>query len=160
MQIKKHAVATIHYTLKDDSGNTLDSSEGRDPLSYIHGVGGLIVGMEEALEGKQKGDAFEVSIPPAKGYGEYNENLVVPIPKSKFPSDVEIEPGMQFQANGPQGVQVVKVLRLEGDNVLIDDNHELAGKNLNFKVEVVEVRDATEEEISHGHVHGPGGHHH
>lgn len=160
MEITKHKVASIHYTLKDDSGTTIDSSEGREPLTYLHGAGGLIVGMEEALEGKKKGDQFEVNIPPEKGYGVYDEKKLIAVPRDKFPADTEIKPGMQFQAQGPNGTHVVRVSKVEGDNVMIDDNHQLAGKNLNFKVEVVEVREASKDEVTHGHVHGPGGHHH
>lgn len=154
MQIAKHAVVTIHYTLKDDAGEVLDSSDGGDPLAYIHGIGNLIPGLESQLEGKQKGAKLEVQIAPKDGYGEFDANLVHQVPKRQFEGNVEV--GQRFHA-GPSVVTVTKIL---GDMVTVDGNHPLAGKNLNFKVEVMDVRAATAEELDHGHVHGAGGHHH
>ncbi len=156
MQISKHKVAGINYTLRDNDGNVLDSSEGRDPLYYLHGEGNLIPGMEEGLEGKQEGDKFELRVSPDKGYGERDPDLVQEVPRSAFGTQ-DVRPGMQFQANHGQ---VVTVTQVGSDQVTIDANHPLAGQELNFDVEVVEVRDATTEEIAHGHVHGPGGHAH
>lgn len=156
MQITKNKVASIHYTLRDSEGVIIDSSEGREPLQYLHGAGNLIVGMEEGLEGKVKGDKFNLIIQPEKGYGEKDENLVQEVPRSAF-GDQEVRPGMRFSTNHGG---VVTVTHVGPDTVTVDGNHPLAGVELNFSVEVVEVRNATPEEISHGHVHGPGGHHH
>jgi FKBP-type peptidyl-prolyl cis-trans isomerase SlyD len=156
MQITKNKVAAIHYTLKDNGGTIIDSSEGREPLSYLHGAGNLIMGMEEGLEGKAKGDKFNLKISPEKGYGEKDENLIQQVPRSAF-GDQEIKPGMRFSTN-QGGVVTVTTVGLE--TITVDGNHPLAGVELNFAVEVMEVRSATTEEITHGHVHGPDGHHH
>ena len=156
MEITKNKVASIHYTLRDDEGTVIDSSEGRDPLLYLHGAGNLIPGMEEGLEGKSEGEKFNIQIDPEKGYGEKDENLVQKVPRSAF-GDQEVKPGMRFSTN--QG-GVVTVTDVGLESVTVDGNHPLAGVPLNFDVEVVLVRNATEDEISHGHVHGAGGHHH
>jgi FKBP-type peptidyl-prolyl cis-trans isomerase SlyD len=156
MQISKNKVAAIHYTLRDNEGTVIDSSEGREPLHYLHGAGNLIPGMEEGLEGKQQGDKFALKISPDKGYGEKDEQLVQQVPRSAFGGQ-EVKPGMRFQTNQHS---VVTVTQVGLDSVTVDGNHPLAGVELNFAVEVVDVRNATEEELSHGHVHGPGGHHH
>jgi FKBP-type peptidyl-prolyl cis-trans isomerase SlyD len=156
MQITKNKVASIHYTLRDDQGTVIDSSEGRDPLHYLHGAGNLIQGMEEGLEGRTKGEKLQLTIQPEKGYGEKDENLVQQVPRSAFGGQ-EVKPGMRFSTN--QG-GVVTVTEVGLDSVTVDGNHPLAGVALNFDVEIVDVRNATEEEISHGHVHGDGGHHH
>ncbi|MEX2232677.1 MAG: peptidylprolyl isomerase [Cyclobacteriaceae bacterium] len=156
MLISKNKVASIHYTLRDDEGTIIDSSEGRDPLHYLHGAGSLIPGMEEGLEGKTKGEKLNLKIVPEKGYGEKDENLIQKVPRSAF-GDQEVKPGMRFSAN--QG-GVVTVTDVGLDSITVDGNHPLAGVQLNFAVEILEVRNATEEEISHGHVHGHGGHHH
>ncbi|MCE2733175.1 MAG: peptidylprolyl isomerase [Chryseotalea sp.] len=156
MQISKNKVAGIHYTLTDNSGNILDSSKGRDPLFYIQGIGNLILGMEEGLEGKKKGDKFQIKVSPEKGYGVKDPNLMQQVPIKAFGGQ-EVKPGMKFSTN--QG-HVVTVTEVSTETVTVDANHELAGVELNFDVEVMEVREATADEISHGHVHGPGGHHH
>jgi FKBP-type peptidyl-prolyl cis-trans isomerase SlyD len=155
MKITKHTVAAIHYTLKDDKGTTLDSSAGRDPLYYLHGEGNLIPGMEEGLEGQEKGNKLELKIKPEKGYGIRDEKLIQKIPRTAF-GDQKVEKGMQFQTNNGG---VVTVTEVGLDSVTVDANHSLAGVELHFAVEVVEVRTATADEIAHGHVHGPGGHH-
>ena len=159
MQIVKHSVVSIHYTLRDDQGTVLDSSSGKDPLLYMQGVGNLIPGMEEGLEGKKKGDKLEIKVSPEKGYGERSENLIQKVPRSSF-GDQEVRKGMQFQAQTNSGTQVVTVTEVGLESVTVDGNHPLAGVSLNFDVEVMEVRSATTEELEHGHVHGPGGHHH
>jgi FKBP-type peptidyl-prolyl cis-trans isomerase SlyD len=156
MQITKNSVAAIHYTLTDNEGNILDSSAGRDPLHYIHGIGNLIPGMEEGLEGKSKGDKFSIKVSPDKGYGVKDDKLMQQVPRTAF-GDQKVEVGMQFQTN--QG-SVVTVTNIGLESITVDANHPLAGVELNFDVEVVEIREATEEELAHGHVHGPGGHHH
>jgi FKBP-type peptidyl-prolyl cis-trans isomerase SlyD len=156
MQISKNKVAAIHYTLRDNEGTIIDSSEGRDPLQYLHGAGNLIAGMEEGLEGRAKGEKLNLTIDPEKGYGEKDETLIQKVPRSAF-GDQEVKPGMRFSTN--QG-GVVTVTDVNLDSITVDGNHPLAGVPLNFAVEIVEVRQATDEEITHGHVHGPGGHHH
>lgn len=156
MQISKHKVAGIHYTLRDNDGNILDSSEGRDPLYYLHGEGNLIPGMENGLVGKSPGDKFQIIVSAEEGYGLTDPQMVQAVPKSAFGGQ-PIEVGMQFQTN--QG-QVVTVTEVGDTEVTIDANHPLAGQELNFDVEVIEVREATTEEVTHKHVHGPGGHQH
>lgn len=161
MQITKNAVAMIEYELKDDGGELLDSSKGHDPLPYLHGAGNLIRGLEAELEGKSGGDAFQVRIAPEDAYGVRDDKMVTDVPRAELPKDADIQPGVQFQAQGPDGQQqVVTVVGVEGDKVKLDGNHPLAGVHLNFDIKVIEVREATAEELEHGHVHGPGGHHH
>lgn len=160
MQIANDKVVSIHYTLTNDDGETLDSSAGQEPLTYLHGGGNIISGLENALAGRIVGDKFQVSIPPADGYGEHDNDMIQSVPKSAFEGVDEILPGMQFQAQTPEGMQLVSVIDVEGDQVILDGNHPMAGLTLNFAVEVTEIRDATDEELAHGHVHGPGGHHH
>lgn len=156
MQISRHKVVGIHYTLRDDNGNVLDSSEGREPLYYLHGEGNLIPGMEEGLEGQSAGASLKLDVSPEKGYGQIDPEMVQQVPRSAFGGQ-EVNPGMQFHTN--QG-QVVTVTDVTPDSVTVDANHPLAGQNLHFDVEVIEVREASTEEIAHGHVHGPGGHEH
>lgn len=160
MQIAQDSVVLIHYTLTNDKGETLDSSVGGDPLAYIHGNGNLVPGLENALQGKQAGDKVEVKVAPADGYGDFNKELVQSVPRRSFRGVNDIKVGMQFQVQSNHGPQSVTVTQVAGDMVTVDGNHPLAGQNLNFKVEITEVRVATEEELAHGHVHGPGGHHH
>lgn len=160
MQIANNVVASIEYTLTDDQGTVIDSSAGGEPLAYLHGAGNIIPGLEDALEGKKVGDSFKISIPPAEGYGEKNDALLQVVPRSMFQGVDQVEVGMQFHAQTDYGMQVITVAKVEGDNVTVDGNHPLAGQTLNFDVKVVEVRAATSEELEHGHVHGPGGHHH
>jgi FKBP-type peptidyl-prolyl cis-trans isomerase SlyD len=160
MQITQDSVVLIHYTLTDDSGKTIDSSSGGEPLAYLHGNGNLIPGLERALEGKQSGDQVNVKISPAEGYGEYDKELVQRIPKRSLKGIGNVYVGMQLQAQSEHGARSVTVTQVVGDMVTIDGNHPLAGQNLNFDVKIENVRTATEEELSHGHVHGPGGHHH
>ena len=155
MKITKHTVAAIHYTLKDNSGKVLDSSGGHEPLYYLHGEGNLIPGMEEGLEGQEKGAKLELKIKPEKGYGIRMEEMIQKVPRASFGSE-KVEKGMQFQT-GKGGVVTVTNVGLS--EVTIDGNHALAGVDLNFSIEVVEVRAGTVDEIAHGHVHGPGGHH-
>ncbi|WP_165855071.1 FKBP-type peptidyl-prolyl cis-trans isomerase [Marinobacter sp. JSM 1782161] len=148
-------VVTIHYTLTNEQGEQLDSSreEGREPLTYLEGAQNIISGLESALNEKDAGDKVQVSVDPAEGYGEVNEELVQPVPRSAFEGVDTIEPGMQFQAQTPGGPQVVRVVKVEEETVTIDANHPLAGETLNFDVEVVETREPTEEEVEHGHAH-------
>ncbi len=156
MEISKNKVAGIHYTLRDNTGTIIDTSDGREPLYYLHGAGNLIIGMEEGLEGKTIGDKFQLKISPAKGYGEKDPSMTQKVPRSAF-GNQEVKQGMKFQTD--RGA-VVTVTDVGLDSVTVDANHPLAGVELNFAVEVMEVRNATQEELDHGHVHGPGGHHH
>lgn len=160
MQIADRTVASFHYTLTNDAGEVLDSSRGRDPLSYLHGAGNIVPGLEKAMVGRGVGEAFDVRVVPEEGYGVHHPQLVQDVPRSAFAGVDTIEPGMQFTARSPQGVQHVTVTKVTLDTVTVDGNHPLAGEHLNFAIEVTEVRAATEEELAHGHVHGPGGHHH
>ncbi|MCA9679795.1 MAG: peptidylprolyl isomerase [Kofleriaceae bacterium] len=157
-------VVSIHYTLRDDDGDVVDSSVGNDPLDYLHGASNIVPGLEAAMTGKQVGDKFKVTVTPADGYGEVEGPGPRPVPRSAFPDDLEIEAGMQFFVRGPDGEPFpVWVADLQGDDVLVDSNHPLAGETLHFEVEVMSIRAATSEEIEHGHPHGPdghGGHHH
>jgi FKBP-type peptidyl-prolyl cis-trans isomerase SlyD len=160
VQIAADSVVLIHYTLKNDDGKVLDSSAGGEPLAYIQGHGNLVSGLEKALEGKTQGNRIDVTLAPADGYGLRNEALVQRVPKRSLQGAGEIRKGMQFQARTEDGMRLFTVTGVAGDMVTLDGNHPLADKTLNFDVEVVEVREATEEELEHGHVHGPGGHHH
>ena len=160
MHIEKNRVVQLHYTLRDEQGTVVDSSSGRDPLTYLHGKGNIIPGLEQALAGKAAGDKFEVTVAPEKGYGLRDDRLVQIVPRSKFGEAAELAPGMQVRASGPQGARLVMITRVERDFVTIDANHPLAGRTLHFTVEIAEVRKATHDEVTHGHAHGPGGHHH
>ncbi|SOB75293.1 FKBP-type peptidyl-prolyl cis-trans isomerase SlyD [Marinobacter sp. LV10R510-11A] len=148
-------VVTINYTLTNNQGEELDSSrgEGREPLAYLEGAQAIIGGLESALNEKNVGDQVKVSVEPAEGYGEINEELVQPVPRTAFEGVESIEPGMQFQAQTPDGPQVVRVMEVNEETVTIDANHPLAGETLHFDVEVLEARDATDEEQEHGHAH-------
>ncbi len=160
MTIAQNSVVTIHYTLKDDAGEVLDSSREGDPIAYLHGHGNLVAGLERELEGKNTGDKINVSVTPEHGYGEYDKKLVQQVPRRALQGIANVKVGMRLHAQTPEGPRAVTVTRLVGDMVTIDGNHPLAGKNLNFEVEITDVRAATDEELSHGHVHGEGGHHH
>ena len=160
MQIADKTVVSIHYTLTNALGETIDSSVGQDPLVYLQGAQNIIPGLENALTGKAVGDALQVTVEPAEGYGEVRDELIQEVDRSAFQGVDDIDVGMQFMAQTPWGEQPVTVVKVEGDQITLDGNHQLAGETLNFDVEVVEVREATTEEVEHGHVHGPGGHHH
>jgi FKBP-type peptidyl-prolyl cis-trans isomerase SlyD len=159
MTIAKDKVAVIDYTLTDDEGNTIDQSKNGE-FAYLHGASNIIPGLEKALEGKIGGYETQVTVAPAEGYGELDPNAIQRIPRNMFPEDMDIQPGMQFQAQSPEGAMaVLTVVETEDDTVVADSNHALAGKTLHFDVKVISVRDASAEELEHGHVHGPGGHH-
>jgi len=153
MQVSENKVVSFHYTLKNDAGEVLDSSRGRDPLTYLHGAGNIIPGLEKALEGKDAGDHVDVSIAPEEAYGNRNDALVQSVPRSAFEGVDEILPGMQFQAQTPNGMQILTVMKVEDDVVVVDGNHPLAGETLHFSVDITDVREATEEELAHGHAH-------
>ncbi|AGG89752.1 MULTISPECIES: FKBP-type peptidyl-prolyl cis-trans isomerase [Rhodanobacter] len=160
MQIAQNAVAAFHYTLTDDEGQVIDSSEGREPLTYLHGSGQIVPGLEKQMEGRAVGDRFTADVAAEEGYGVRHEELMQEVPRAAFQGVEDIQPGMQFQGHGPEGQINVTVTKVENDVVFIDANHPLAGKTLHFAIEVTDVRGATAEELAHGHVHGAGGHHH
>jgi len=160
MQVAPNAVVSIHYTLTNDAGEKIDTSEGREPLAYVHGQGQIVPGLEKELEGKAAGEKVQARVAPEEGYGEKIDAMVQDIPMDAFQGVESVEPGMQFQAQTENGALTVTVTKVEGDTATVDGNHPLAGETLNFDVEIVEVREASAEEIEHGHAHGAGGHQH
>ena len=155
MVIQTNSAVSFHYSLTDDDGNNIDSSEGKEPLGYLHGAGNIIPGLEKALEGKSVGDSLTVAVAAAEGYGEVQKELIQEVPSSAFQGVDSVEVGMQFEAQTGQGGTVpVTVTAVNEETVTVDGNHPLAGKNLNFDVSIEEVREATEEEIANGHLHG------
>lgn len=160
MQVAESKVVSIDYTLTDDEGKVIDSSQDGDPLCYLHGSNTLIPGLEQALVGKSVNDHLNVTVAPEDGYGQRRDDLRQVVARDRF-GDVELEVGMRFRVpteNGGQGV--VAVAEINGDLITVDGNHDLAGMTLHFDVTIREIRDATAEEIEHGHAHGPGGHSH
>lgn len=153
MDIKKDRVVTLEYSLRDAAGEVIDSSEGGEPLVYLHGNENIIPGLEKHLEGKTDGDSIKCVVPAAEGYGERDEGLIFKVTRSQFGPKADVKVGMQFAAHGEEGEQIVTVVGIEGDDVTIDANHPLAGEELHFNVKVVGVREATAEELDHGHVH-------
>jgi FKBP-type peptidyl-prolyl cis-trans isomerase SlyD len=160
MVIAQHTVVTLNYTLKDSEGKLLDTSEGRQPLVYLHGVGALIPGLENELNEKQKGDNVVAIIEPKDAYGNRRDDLLKVVPKNGFQGEEEMVVGMQVQLETEHGPAIAVISQIEGEEVTLDLNHPLADMTLHFDVTVEDVREASEEEISHGHVHGPGGHEH
>lgn len=161
MQIADQKVVTLDYILKDDEGALIDSSEGRGDFVYLHGARNIVPGLETALAGKSAGDEVAVSVGPTEGYGERDDNLQQAVPKDMFEEGADISVGMQFHAQSPEGeMMIVTIIGVEGDEVIVDGNHPLAGVSLNFEVKVMDVRDASAEEVEHGHAHGPDGEHH
>lgn len=154
MKIANDCVVAIHYTLTNEDGEQLDSSAGGEPLTYLHGHGGIIPGLENELTDKEKGDSLNVVVQPAEGYGDFNPDMLQQVPREAFQGVDSIEAGMQFQAQGEGGqMQMVVVREVTEEAVLVDGNHPLAGQVLNFDVSIEEVREASAEEIEHGHVH-------
>ncbi|RYZ49994.1 MAG: peptidylprolyl isomerase [Proteobacteria bacterium] len=156
----QNSVVLMDYTVKDDEGNIIDTSSGHEPLAFIVGLGNIIPGLEREFIGKKKGDAFTVKVKPEDGYGDKDDGLVEVVPRAQFAGVKNLAVGMQLQAQTDDDTMVVTVVQLTDTEVTVDANHPLAGKTLNFEVKVVEVREPTAEEMSHGHVHGTGGHHH
>ncbi len=153
MVIADQKVVSIHYKLTNEDGEILQESAAGEPLSYLHGSGNIIPGLESALSGKATGDKLNVSVEPDQAYGARNDALVQELPRNVFQGIEDIQEGMQFQARSEQGTQVITVTKVDGDRITVDGNHPLAGQTLNFEVEVDSIRDATAEEIAHGHVH-------
>ncbi|KZN52508.1 FKBP-type peptidyl-prolyl cis-trans isomerase [Pseudoalteromonas luteoviolacea] len=156
MKIAQNAVVKMHYAVLDDDQNTIDNTFDEEPLEFIIGTGFLIEGLENALIDKQAGDKISVTVKPEEGYGERNDNLTQAVPKSMF-EGIDVEVGMQFRATTDEGEQAVIVIGVEDDEVIVDGNHPLSGLTLHFDVEILDVREATADELAHGHVHGAGG---
>jgi FKBP-type peptidyl-prolyl cis-trans isomerase SlyD len=160
MQIGDQKVVTLHYTLTDNDGKVIDKSEDGS-FAYLHGASNIIPGLEDALTGKSAGEEMSVSVSPEQAYGVRDESMLQQVPKNMFEDTSQIAVGTQFHAQGPNGeMLVVTVMDVQEEHVVVDGNHPLAGVELNFDVKIIDVRDASEEEVEHGHVHGPGGHHH
>ena len=160
MQIGDQKVVTLHYTLTDNDGKVIDKSEDSS-FAYLHGASNIIPGLEDALTGKSAGEEMSVSVSPEQAYGVRDESMLQQVSKNMFEDAAQIAVGTQFHAQGPNGeMLVVTVLEVEEEHVVVDGNHPLAGVELNFDVKIIDVRDASEEEVEHGHVHAPGGHHH
>ena len=159
--IEVDSVVSIHYSLSLDGGEQIDGSQGSEPLEYLHGHGNIVPGLEEELTGHKVGDKLTVAVPPEKGYGVPDPEGVQELPRSTFPDDLDLQPGVMLRAEDGEGQPLhLRVVEIGDDKVKVDMNHPLAGHNLNFQVEVVAVRTATQEELTHGHAHGPGGHEH
>lgn len=151
-------MVSLRYTLTDDAGTLLDSS-GPEPLTYLHGFDSVLPALERALEGNEVGFKSKVTVPPSEGYGEHDPESIFEAPRDHFPPGARIAPGMEVTAQGPEGPVTLKVLELTDGGALLDANHALAGKTLHFELEIVGLREATQEELDHGHVH-EGGHSH
>jgi len=152
-------VVIMQYTLHADDGELLDASTPDEPMAYLHGAENIVPGLEQALAGKTVGYKGKVTVPPADGYGEREDEEPDVIPRKAFPADMEIEPGMTFMAEGPNDEHApIWIVAVEGDKVVVDSQHPLAGKTLHFEVEVIGIRAATKDEMAHGHPHGPDGH--
>ncbi|MDR2981652.1 MAG: peptidylprolyl isomerase [Puniceicoccales bacterium] len=157
MKIAANTVAAFEYTLTNAKGDVLDSSNGMPPLEYLHGANNIIPGLERELEGLVAGDEKKVVVEPAAGYGERDERLIAAVPRDRFETDDMIEVGMKFHAQTPEGVRVMTVIAVADDTVTLDGNHPMAGETLYFQVRVAAVREATQEELNHGHPHREGG---
>ncbi len=160
MVIENNHVVTIEYTVKSSDGKVIDTSIGRAPLAYLHGKRNIVAGLEKALSGKKAGEEFSVIVKPEEGYGPRDESLISTVPIADLAEIPDLEVGIQLQAQTPQGFRILTVVAIDKGEVTLDANHPLAGVELNFTVKVVTVRNATPEELQHGHVHGPGGAHH
>ena len=157
MKIAPNKVVVMHYAVSDNEGTLIDSSYDHNPLAIIHGTGYMIPGLEDALVDHEVGDKFEVDVPAEKAYGERHDGYVQTVPKAMFEGIENLEVGTQLRATTDEGEQTVIVIDVQEEEITVDGNHPLAGINLQFDVEILEVRDATEEELAHGHVHSEGG---
>jgi len=160
MKVENQKVIGIEYTLKNPAGEVLDSNAGEDVLYFIQGLGNIVPGLEKAMLGKSVGDSFEVEVKAVDGYGMHDENLIRRVPKSKLKGMSDIKVGSMLQARGPDGEQIFTVTEVTDADIKLDGNHPMAGQDLFFTIRVAEIRDPTAEELAHGHVHGPGDHHH
>jgi len=154
MNIADKCIVSFHYTLTNDAGEKLDTSSGQDPLKYLHGASNIVPGLEKALEGRKTGDTLKVEVQPEDGYGDVNPDMIKTIPPSAFEGVDDVRPGMQFQAQGPEGqIQMITVVEVTDEGIKINGNHPLAGQVLHFDVTIKDVREASEEELKHGHAH-------
>lgn len=161
MKIAEGSVVELNYTLRDDDGEVLDSSDEDGTLHYLHGHGQIVPGLEKALEGRVVGDEVKVVVAPEEGYGPHFDDRVVTVARDRLPAGEDPEVGMVLEGNGPGGESILlRVVAVTDEGVTLDANHPLAGENLHFEVIVVAIREATEEELQHGHAHGPDGHGH
>lgn len=160
MRVAKNCVVSFHYDLADGEGQPIESSRGRAPLAVLHGFGNVIPGVEAALADRQAGERFQVVVPPDQAYGEYREQHTQRVPKKYFAQPQRLKPGMQASLSTQEGPRVVTVLKVGESVVDVDLNHPMAGKTLRFDIEITDVRQASEEELAHGHAHEPGGHAH
>lgn len=160
MIAEKDKVVSFHYTLKNSEGVQMESSREQDPMVYLHGANNIILGLEKAMEGREAGDEFVVTVEPEEAYGIRNEKNVQRVPLKRLKGVGKITPGQILNLQTNKGQVQVTVLKVGRFNVDVDGNHPLAGQQLTFEVEVIEIREATREEIQHRHVHGPGGHQH
>ena len=160
MEISSHKVVIIDYTVTDEQGEVIDTSKDEEPLAYIHGTSNLIPGLEKALEGKSAGDSLNVDVPPEEAYGLRDETSLQVVSREQFEGVDDLQVGMQFEAQDDDDVQLVTIAAIDGGDVTLDANHPLAGITLHFEVSIVDVRDATQEELDHGHAHDPEGHQH
>jgi len=156
MEITKNKVVSFDYTLRGMDNEVIDIS-GAAPLVYLHGYGNIIPGLEKAMEGKKAGASFKLTVPAVEAYGEWDQMLVTTVPRSVFDGAEKLEEGMEFEAQFPEGSQIVKIIKVTDAEVTLDGNHSLAGMDLNFEITIREIRDASEEEITHGHAHGHEG---
>ena len=159
MQIANNTAVSIHYTLTNDAGEELDTTVGGEPMVYLHGGGNIISGLEKALHNKDVGDKLTVHIEAAEAYGEFSEDMIQVVSREMFDGIDKVEVGMQFHAAVNSGSGIITVIKIDGVDITVDGNHPMAGQALNFDVEIVGVRLATKEELSHGHIHGAGCHH-
>lgn len=153
MQAQQDNVVSIHYVLRDSEGETIDQSAEGQPLAYLHGHSNIVPGLEKAIEGAGQDEEIKATVTPEEGYGEYREEMVQKVSREAFQGVDELSPGMSFQADSDAGPMIVTIKEVEGDEVTVDGNHLLAGQTLDFTVNVVDVREATSEELEHGHVH-------
>ncbi len=160
VKVVKNSVVTINYTLTNNNGEVLDSSKANGPLAYLHGHDNIIPGLEKEMEGKTKGDKFKTTILPKDGYGDIRSDMVQNVPKSQFEEGEKLEIGMQFQVQAGEETLIVAIKEINDDTVTLDGNHPLAGQTLHFEVEINEIREATKDELEHGHIHGESCHHH
>jgi FKBP-type peptidyl-prolyl cis-trans isomerase SlyD len=161
MKVAADLVVSIDYTLKDDAGEILDGSDGDGPLHYLHGHENIVPGLEAALNGRSVGDTLNVIVPPEEGYGVQDDTLIFEVPRKELPDDVDPEIDMNLGLMSDDGhVLHARICEVNEETVKLDANHELAGETLHFSVKILEIRAATQEELEHGHVHDPSGHHH
>ncbi len=156
MKITKHSAVSVHYRLTDANGDVIEDSFSSEPLHYLHGTQGMIPGLEAELEGKSVNDKIDVLVKAKDGYGEHNEALTQEVPIDAFGDVEDLVPGMRFIAETENGEMPVRITEIKDETVIVDGNHPLSGQDLHFHVEVLEIREATEEELSHGHIHADG----